>query len=708
MKRHAPLQTCLALGLLSVQTASFAETTEREETTTLSEVLVTDSPAASGSAAEGYRVDQVSLGPLGNVSLQDTPFSIETVSADLIRNTQATNTTEALKYLPTVYANTGASQITPYFTLRGFSASTWTYNLALDGMRSFDIFQPLDDKERIEVMTGTTGFLYGITSPAGIINYVLKRPTAAPLREFTLGSYDQQIYGQLDLGGPLEINPDLAYRLNLVYANPGETGVEEQTQERYVFSGALDWQIAPDTKLALDASQSRRELDYAQALFMTTTAIGIPEAPDSSKNWGAPYTGTTDATTRVGAALESRLNAIFSLRSQFRYSDIERDYFLNRIAFQNSRLDYKWRVDSQQTFHTIVRQYNLFLDADFATGPFTHQVTLGGTLDDYSSGNNGYRGTTYPTLYPGSLYGDPSYPAWTLPPAGTSSSQETTYSTLMLADRIALGDRWSLMLGGTQARVDDALTSTTAAGKSTTSDYDESRITPAVSLSFKPIPAVTTYVSYIEGLQQGFVAGSTTANVGEIFAPFVSEQVEAGAKASLWGMDLSAAWFRIDQANQYVDPATNIASQDGRAVHQGWEVALTGRILEHLTLTGGFTILDANIDKAVANEGKTPQGVPEEMARLYAEYDLPLPGLTLAGGLSYTGKVPWDAANTLYVDPVTLFDAGLRYQRRLYGKETTWRLTVANLTDEDYWTTRSGILYLGSDRILSLSATVAF
>ena len=82
--------------------------------------------------------------------------------------------------------------------------------------------------------------------------------------------------------------------------------------------------------------------------------------------------------------------------------------------------------------------------------------------------------------------------------------------------------------------------------------------------------------------------------------------------------------------------------------------------------------------------------------------------LTLTGGVSYTGKVPWDAANTLYVDPVTLYDAGLRYQRPIGGKDTTWRLTVANLTDEDYWTTRSGILYLGSPRTLSLSVSLAF
>lgn len=706
MKSNPSLPVCVALGLATAHTQACAASQDAAQ---LPEVVVTEQAAASGSAADGYRVEQVTLGPLGNSDLRDTPLSIATVSADLIQNTQATNTGEALKYVPTVYTNTGASQITPYFTLRGFSASTWTYNMALDGLRAFDIYQPLDDKERVEVLSGATGFLYGVTSPAGIINHVLKRPTQTPLHRFTVGTDDQQVYGQLDLGGPIESLPGVTYRLNLAYADPGETGVEDQTQERYVFSGAVDWQMTPDTKLALDASRSQRELEQAQALFMTSAKIGIPDAPDASQNWGAPYTNTTDATTRLGAALEHRFNDTFSLRAKVRYTDIERDYVLNRQVWQNARLDYKWRVDSQQTFHTIVNQYALFLDAAFTTGPFGHALSLGGTQDAFSSGNNGYRGTTYSKVYPGNLYGDPSYAPWSLPPAGTSTSQATDYSTLVLTDRISLGERWSLLLGGTQAQVNDTLVSRAANGKTTTSDYDEGRFTPAVSLSFKPIEQVTTYVSYVEGLQQGFVAGSTTANAGEVFEPFVSEQLEAGVKARLWGLDLSAAWFDIDQANQYVDPATNRASQDGRAIHQGWEFSATGSPIERVRLTGGFTLLDATIDKASANEGKTPQGVPEEMARLYAEYDLPwVAGLTVTGGLSYTGKVPWDAANTLYVDPVTLYDAGLRYQRQVYGKDTTWRLTVANLTDEDYWTTRSGILYLGSPRTVSLSMSVDF
>ena len=155
----------------------------------------------------------------------------------------------------------------------------------------------------------------------------------------------------------------------------------------------------------------------------------------------------------------------------------------------------------------------------------------------------------------------------------------------------------------------------------------------------------------------------------------------------------------------------NVYSQNGQEIHKGWEFALTGRVTERLTLVGGYTALDATVRKSstAGVSGKTPQGVPERMGKLYAEYDLPaVPGLTLTGGVSYTGRTWWDATNTLAVPAVTVVDGGLRYQRRLYGKDAVFRVGVSNLTGKDYWTTRSGILYLGAPRTLSLSATLAF
>jgi iron complex outermembrane receptor protein len=679
----------------------------------LPEVTVTGTQSREGSAERGYGVDQVQVGHMGTRSLKDTPYALTVVSADLMANTQAANVTQALKYVPTVYANSGSSQVTPYFTLRGFIASqTSGWNTSVDGMRSWDIYQPVEDKDRIVVMPGATGFVNGVTSPAGMIDYVLKRPTSTALAELTVGTLDRQVYGHLDLGGPIAGRDDLAYRLNVVYGDDGDTGTEHQTQQRQSLSGALDWRLTPDTRLSLDAAYAKRHVDYAQSVFMFGyTPNDMPKAFDAAKNRGAPYDHAYDESTRIGVALESRLNDIFSLRAQVRHSDIEREYRWSRVVWQSAALKYKWRIDAQDPFDIAVDQYAAFVDASFATGPLAHKLTVGVSHDDYDKGYDvSYTGTTGPS---GGYVSDYGYPAYTKPALSASSAQRTKYDTVLLADRIAIGPRWELMLGVNDAHIDDKayarkIVANAVSNIVSVTPYSSGRTTPAATLAFKPTPALTAYASYLETLQPGFISTSV-GNKGTLFAPTVGKQNEIGAKAAWGDVMLTAAWFRIDQANQYTDPTTQVSNQDGREVHKGWEFSATGRVTSCLTLVGGFTLLDAKVEKATANVGKIPQGVPERMARLYAEFDLPfVAGLTVTGGLSYTGRTPWDAGNAVYVDAVTVTDAGLRYRTLIAGKEVVFRGTISNLIGKDYWTTRSGILYFGEPRTLALSASVHF
>jgi iron complex outermembrane recepter protein len=715
----------LAITLFCLSFSSFSygvdgpqekTSTESKEDVELSgiEVKSTKIKIPEGAASEGYRVDKVSVGPLGEVSEKDAPYAISTVSSEMIENTMATNTAEAVKYLPTVQVTTGGSQITPYFAIRGFSASTWTYNIALDGMRSFDIYEPLEDKERIEQLSGTNSIFYGITNPAGIVNYVLKRPTGISLARLSVDNYDQQFYTHLELGGQVKkaFGKELEYRLNLLYGDAGEAGVEHQTQERYLASGAMDWHTGKYTTVSLDASWSKRDLDYAQPLFMPSTASGVPAAPDTNKNWGAPYTGAWDTTTRVGLKVATRLTDVFSLRSNYRFTDIKRRYFLNRIVFQNKALSYRWRVDSQTLADTYVPQFNLYADAKFTTGPVRHVVTFGGSVDYFDTDNNGYRGTTYPTIYPATLYGTPSYRPYTLPPAGTSTAQTTTYENALIVDRIEIGKHWAALAGGSLSRVNDRLTSVTAANVSSVTKYDDYAFTPNVALSFKPINAVTTYYSFGQGLQEGSVVPSGSTNAGTIFSPFVSNQNEIGVKTQFSRVNANVALFRIQQANQYTTTSNSLTTyhQDGRTINKGAELTVSGKLTDSLTFNGGYTLTDAKIDKtsSTALQGKVAQGAAEQTGRLYLEYALPaIRNLILTGGVSFTGNTWVDASNTMSVPVAHPADAGLRYQTRLFGRDTVMRLDLNNFTGENYWTTRSGILYPGSPRIVTGSITVA-
>ncbi|WP_419673214.1 hypothetical protein [Aliarcobacter butzleri] len=94
----------------------------------------------------------------------------------------------------------------------------------------------------------------------------------------------------------------------------------------------------------------------------------------------------------------------------------------------------------------------------------------------------------------------------------------------------------------------------------------------------------------------------------------------------------------------YQDGLTEV-TQDGLEIHEGLELTATGKVTDNLTIVGGGTIMDLEIDKAASNEGKKPTDTASKMAKLYAEYDISaVKGLTLTGGAYYTGESYRDGA----------------------------------------------------------------
>ncbi len=671
-----------------------------------------------GSAKSGYQIRTVQLGLLGKMSVQDTPFSINVVSSELMKNMQAQSSSDALKYNPTVQSTTGNSLMTDYYVIRGFTSTVWSpySNTALDGMRCYAPIEPIEDKERIEVLSGSNSFLYGITSPGGMVNYVMKRPTDSSIANVTLGNYGgSQAYVTGDFGGALGQSGKVSYRLNILQTDKGNTGVKHQTNKRSLVSGAIDWHVNPNTLWSFDTSYFHRNLEYAQALFMIGSATKVPDALDGSKNWGAPYSFFNDNVVRYGTNVTSKINDTFTLRAGLRYSDIERESLTYREAWQNNTYKFKQRLDYQDT-QTLATQGNLFLDADFVTGSIQHKLTFGWTKDwaEYKYKPSGNVANKLSSIVYNSNLFDANYvvePRNILDSIAAASkeayrtTEKTTVQSVLLSDLLTFNKSWSMLVGGNYATIDDKNWNLSTGVL--TNEYNKGKLTPSVALMYKPVPTVTVYTSYIEALQKGLYVTDTTApNYGQSLEPYLSKQIEFGVKSKLGSMDVNAAVFRIEQANQYQNGQTLVYSTDGREVHNGAEVAFSGKVSEHLTLGGGFTFLNANVEKTntVALLDKTPQGVANKIARLYAEYTLPsMPSLTLIGGVSYTGSEWVDALNTISIPGVTLWDVGARYRTKWNGHDVIWRLKVNNITGKNYWTTRSGILYVGNPRMVTLA-----
>jgi iron complex outermembrane receptor protein len=257
-----------------------------------------------------------------------------------------------------------------------------------------------------------------------------------------------------------------------------------------------------------------------------------------------------------------------------------------------------------------------------------------------------------------------------------------------------------------------------------TYDYTQGQASPSASIIYKPLPKLSLYGSYIQGLAAGGTAPDTfsfnnvtkaVTNAGDQLGPSVNNQYEVGAKGTFGDLYLTAALFRIEKVNEETDPSDFVYKKSGQEVHQGLELTATGKLTDDLTVVGGLTWLQARIDqsKAIpADDGKIPFGVPEQEARLYLEYAIPgIQNLILSFGANYFGRRPVDTLNTGFIPDVTTFDAGLRYEPELWGRRTSFDLTVSNLFDKNYWGSVSDYgegLLLGSPRIISFSARVSF
>lgn len=689
----------------------------------LKEVVVVGEWQREGSAEVGYKVETAqSVGPWGGRKLLDTPYSMTVASEELIRNSVVDSTDQLFLMNPTIqllqpYNMNGLTRV----MMRGFLVQS---NM-VDGMQGNTSGQGLfiENVERMETMTGLSGFMYGIDNIGGVTNYLSKRPTRSAKRDVTVGNYGgSQYFVHADLGGPLNADGKFAYRLNLL-KHDGDTAIEEQSLKRSMISGALDWQVNGRLLFGVDTMIGRYELKGRPGQWgFANSLTALPSVPDTRHLWASSDNMNDIDTRRYGARVLWDINDTLAFRAGYAFQKDERDTVFSSLTVTSSTA-YSLAKSFVRSYRTDTESAYAYLDASFNPFGIANKLTVG--INGYAV--DGYGGHTTAGTLPaqiGNAYtdlglSDPqsanvALPAFDFGSLHMLKTDRTRNRNLIIGNETVFNDQWSMLLGlnRTQYLVENYNAQTGAV----TRKYDKSKTTPTASLLFKPAPGLTTYLTYIEALSQGqIVSGANFTNDGEIMSPAVSKQYEAGIKAELGGSLLTASLFRIEKANAYSQDNGNgtfTMFQNGRQQHQGVEFTVSGKATRDLTLLGGLTLMDAEVKKSTNNVGlgKIPQGVAERMVKLYGEYNFPfLRGLTLTGGLYYTGKSYIDAANTREAPAYATADLGLRYSARLAGHDTTFRALVTNLTDKRYWMSNYTIgTMLGAPRTVSFSASLSF
>ncbi|MCC2975173.1 TonB-dependent receptor [Sphingomonas sp. PL-96] len=117
--------------------------------------------------------------------LQDVPVAVSVVSGDLIAQQGGINLESAQYLVPTLNFRKAGTSINQSLFLRGVGTSTFSIagepsvSTVVDGVvysRAGEAFSDLVDIERIEVLRGPQGTLFGKNASAGVINIVSKKP----------------------------------------------------------------------------------------------------------------------------------------------------------------------------------------------------------------------------------------------------------------------------------------------------------------------------------------------------------------------------------------------------------------------------------------------------------------------------------------------------------------------------------------------------
>lgn len=260
--RAALLASCFAAATSAIPTAAMAQSA--------------DMPAADSESSDG---DIIVTATKRAESLNDVPMSISAASGDDLAAAGIRSADDLGKIVPG-FTFTQSAYSTPVYSLRGVGF----YNYDIASTPTVTVYQdeaPLPfsamsrgagfDLQRVEVLKGPQGLLFGSNSTGGAVNYVAARPTSSLNAGLDVG------YGRFD-----------AWELGGFISGPLTDGVGVRIAARHEGSG--EWQRsatrANDRNGARDFTQLRALVDI-EATDRLTIQLGANGFWDKSDVQGA-------------------------------------------------------------------------------------------------------------------------------------------------------------------------------------------------------------------------------------------------------------------------------------------------------------------------------------------------------------------------------------------------------------------------------------
>ena len=685
-------------------------------------------------------------------SMQRVPVAVTAITADALSNQGVIRTDDLSTAVPGVQwthevngSNIFIRGIGPNTLNVGNESSVAIYlddQYLPSGQQA--IFQ-LNSVDRLEVLKGPQGTLFGRNATGGVIVVHTKNPEMDPALDAQIGyaNYDSRS-ANLYATGALARN--LAANISVYGSEQNDgwgrnitTGHDAFTSEDYGGRAKLLWSPGDSTRvlLAVGHSFTRSQVGLSLNQVPEYAASGgtgycptTPPFPAGSNCGGYVGWGNT-AGIRDDVGESKSTNATLRIDQELGFADLVSisgwmemsgriDFIQDGTAYGNAVLSIP------QADRNISQEFQLLSRPD-AAGP---RWIVGAF---FMNDNAGYRhaklqGTQFgfPVQFvPDTFYLDlnsnvdtTSYAAYAQTSIDLTDKTRVTLGARYTDDerKFSGGLNLSPALGGT------ALSKTEESDQGATSKWN--KLTYRLAFDHQFTDDIMGYVSLNRGFRSGNYDTFGAAATGPVITPAVDPEVvdayEVGLKTELLDHTLrvNVAAFRSKAKNlqfSVIVPGGTKAINAAGAEVTGAELEVTALLTPAFTLSGAASVMNSEytsfpnapnyfIPGCAANgpilcasdaSGNDMVRAPNLSANINADYVMTTAAgdVTLNGNYSYTDRFEWFADGSLPQPIVRLFNASVLWKNTAGNYDV--RLWGRNLTDERYYSAGSETIGLG-------------
>ncbi|WP_061034740.1 MULTISPECIES: TonB-dependent siderophore receptor [Vibrio] len=644
----------------------------------VAEVQNTDEHLVVEGREFGYKADTNTTAMRMEMTQLETPGQVAVIDEAVIDEQRASTLGEVLQNDASVSAG-GTSRNRERFSLRGFELSS-SDGFLRDGRQHWSHYrQPIELLERVEVLKGPSGLLYGKSEPGGLVNMVSKKPTTETQASLSqdIGSNDHS-RTVLDVSGALNDAETLRARAILAKESYGSwrkygDGTEPQT-DRVVGGLVVEYDITENVMVSAHYDRTKDDGGVDSGAYI----VDGKAVRGDKYIWDAQWSEIDNDVENYGIDINAQMTDNVNVKAGY-----------NRQDFKRFDVESYPKFDMYEENGTIKHKGNERSDHwvfDTAYVDVTTDFSLFGTDNTFLVGAN-YLDYSYDRFM---AFHDGEYvPAGetVVKPEPTSSKRWPTseYDTwgIYAQNMMTINDYWQVLAG---VRYDEKRSD----------ELTESQVSPKLGVIFHPASNGSIYVQYSESfMPQGTVNGTDYTNDGEELDAERGISYEMGTKWELFDERLlvSGAVFDITLENIALDVENGVnaggdvmykKTQDGEQVHRGAEILAQGSVTEELSLTASAMYLDAEITESADYKGNRPADVPEFSASVWSSYKVQN-NTDVNLGLIYEGERYGDAANTFKKDGYARIDMGVAYTHKYdENLDIVARFNVENLFDTDY------------------------